>query len=589
MPYPVQNLIEGRGEPVGVQPHDSVQEALRLMIEHDFSQLPVVDEEQRPLGIVTYEAILRALNNFGVKIEDLLVSNAMTTRVQKYHPEDDLFDLLDRLKETNAVLIVDGEDNLIGIVTSYDSNEYFRRRAEDMMLVEDIEGMVKDLVQAAFMGDTGEVDHERLAVAIEDITSSKRDLLKRYKEALVEYLKLQAQGQPSIDPQAVEESFVALVPKEKPKEFDDLTLYEFTELLVHKDRWSFYQPLFNLEPDALRKLLDEVRQTRNTLAHFRGDISPTQRDQLKFCVDWLAKYSVDDLTQQLEGIPVTWPVPAPERPREPQVMRESGMTYQMATDSAGDVAPTDEVLGPSDSRYAPLAIYLNGQPSSQDRVQLRFVQIEDIIDGDLPLSARQHRSWWANDSVSHIQSQQWLDVGWRVGQISMTEQRVTFVRIKERERAHIDFFSALQGRLRQTKKFQVKPISPDGQSWLVAASLPEGGPQSLFFNFSFARNKHLRVELYIDTIDQEKNKYIFDQLYAKRDDLERVMGVELSWERLSDKRASRIALYHPGAITNDEKTLAHLRDWAADAMVGLYETLAEPAQKALISAEQSGA
>jgi hypothetical protein len=588
MPYPVQNLIEGRAEPISVYPEDRANKALALMIEYDFSQLPVVDEQKRPKGMITHASILRALNNFGVKLQELLVSNAIV-KAQIYHPEDDLFDLLDRLKETNAVLIVDGEDKLIGIVTSYDSNEYFRRRAEDMMLVEDIEGMVKDLVQAAFMGDAGEIDQERLAVAIEDITSSKRDLLKRYKEALVHYLKLQAQGQPSVDPQALEESFVALVPREKPKEFDDLTLYEFTELLVHKDRWSFYQPLFNLEPDALRKLLDEVRQTRNTLAHFRGDISPTQRDQLKFCVDWLAQYSVDDLTQQLEGIPVTWPVSAPERAREPQVMRESGMTYQMAADSAGDVAPTDEVLGPSDSRYAPLAIYLNGQPSSQGRVQLRFVQIEDIIDGDLPLSARQHRSWWANDSVSHIQSQQWLDVGWRVGQISMTEQRVTFVRIKERERAHIDFFSALQGRLRQTKKFQVKPISPDGQSWLVAASLPEGGPQSLFFNFSFARNKRLRVELYIDTIDQEKNKYIFDQLYAKRDDLERVMGKELSWERLSDKRASRIALYHPGAITNDEETLAHLRNWAADAMVRLYETLAEPVQKALISAEQSGA
>ena len=114
MPYLVQNLIEGQGEPTTVHPDDSAQKALALMIEHGFSQLPVIDEAKRPLGMVTHESILRALSNFGVKLEDLRVSNAIV-RAQTYRPEDDLFDLLDRLKETNAVLIVDGVDKLIGM------------------------------------------------------------------------------------------------------------------------------------------------------------------------------------------------------------------------------------------------------------------------------------------------------------------------------------------------------------------------------------------------------------------------------------------------------------------------------------------
>jgi hypothetical protein len=587
MPYPVQNLIEGRGEPTTVRPGDSAQKALTLMIEYDFSQLPVIDEAKRPLGMVTHESILRALSNFGVKLEDLRVSNAIV-KAQTYRPEDDLFDLLDRLKETNAVLIVDGEDKLIGIVTSYDSMEYFRRRAEDMMLVEDIESMVKDLVLTAFTDETGEVDQERLAAAIEEVTSSQRALMGRYRNALRHYLELQGQQQPEVDPQCLGTSFSHLAPKEKPKEFDDLTLYEYTELLLHKSRWDIYRSILSLETEAIRRLLDKVRETRNALAHFRGEISPTQRDELRFCAEWLAQHPADELLEHLGGIPVAWHVPEVETPRELLSVREIGPGYETSTETGDAIVPTEEVLGPGDSRYAPLAIWLQSQPSSRDRVQLAFQDVEEIISETLPASARKHRAWWANDSVGHVQSQQWLDVEWRVAQINMTEEKVTFARIREREAAYISFFSALQTDVRETTELPLRELSPDGRSWQTAASLPEKGVKYLHFVFAFARGKRFRIELYIDTTDKEKNKSIFDRLHADRDRFHATLGKELSWERLSEKRASRIALYRPGTITDDEETLAQLRAWAASAMVRFYEALAEPAVKALISAEQSG-
>lgn len=51
MPFTVQQLIEGRQEPITVSPQDTVQRALALMTEYDFSQLPVVDEKKKPLGL----------------------------------------------------------------------------------------------------------------------------------------------------------------------------------------------------------------------------------------------------------------------------------------------------------------------------------------------------------------------------------------------------------------------------------------------------------------------------------------------------------------------------------------------------------
>jgi hypothetical protein len=249
------------------------------------------------------------------------------------------------------------------------------------------------------------------------------------------------------------------------------------------------------------------------------------------------------------------------------------------------IAPTEEALGPSDSRYAPLAIWLQSQPSSRDRARLTFEDIEGIIGGALPPSAHQHRAWWANDP-SHVHAKQWLDAGWRVAQVSAAEQRVIFARIAGREKAYIDFFSALQAEVRARTGFPLRSVSPGGQGWLTAAGLPENRAQCLYFSFSFARNGRFRVELYIDTTDQAKNKRVFDLLDADRERFHATMGEQLSWERLSDKRASRIALYHPGSITDDEETLAGLRTWAVDTMARFYKTLAEPAVQALQRAEQ---
>ena len=150
MPYPVQNLLEGRGAPMTVRAQQPATEAVALMIEREFSQLPVVDDDGRPLGVITFQSIVEATSNFGVAVKDLTVGHAVV-RADEFSPDDDLFDVIDRLQDKYSVLIVDDDDGkLLGVVTTYDSTEYFRRRGEDLMLVEDIEGMLKDMILAAF-------------------------------------------------------------------------------------------------------------------------------------------------------------------------------------------------------------------------------------------------------------------------------------------------------------------------------------------------------------------------------------------------------------------------------------------------------
>jgi hypothetical protein len=55
-------------------------------------------------------------------------------------------------------------------------------------------------------------------------------------------------------------------------------------------------------------------------------------------------------------------------------------------------------------------------------------------------------------------------------------------------------------------------------------------------------------------------------------ELEGITGT-FGWERLDDKRASRIALYHRGAISDTEEELASLRTWAVDAMIKFQKVM----------------
>jgi CBS domain-containing protein len=153
------------------------------MIEHDYSQLPVVDAADRPLGMVSSDSILRALHYFHNTLQSLRVSHALI-KVHTYHPQDDLFELLDDLRDSYAVLIVDSDDTLVGIVTSYDATEYFRRRSEDVMLVEDVETMIRDYILAAFTSPTGELKQDELDAIVAETLSEHKDVRNRFAKAL---------------------------------------------------------------------------------------------------------------------------------------------------------------------------------------------------------------------------------------------------------------------------------------------------------------------------------------------------------------------------------------------------------------------
>ena len=352
MPHQVDKLTVGCFDPICVDQNATVQEALQIMIENDFSQLPVINERKLPIGLITYESIVKASLNFGLRLDQLQVSNAIAN-VKSFSLEEDLYDLLDQLKVDNAGLIdVAGEH--FSIVTTFDSTELFRRRAEDMMRVEDVEVLVKEFILLAFTNDDTEIDQEKLAAAIIDSSGIRKELSKKYKQAVSEYLHMAGQVNPNIDLDAAEKSFVRLYNEESSKEFTDLTLNEYIDLLLYKNVWDIYQQVFNIDIRAARHLLEGVRNTRNFLAHFHGEITSAQREQLKFCVDWLERCKIQ---------------------YDRKVIKEIIQSQELPSDAVrkvDEIKPVDESLSQKESRYAPLAISLNAQSIENDSVTFSF-------------------------------------------------------------------------------------------------------------------------------------------------------------------------------------------------------------------------
>jgi len=61
------------------------------------------------------------------------------------------------------------------------------------------------------------------------------------------------------------------------------------------------------------------------------------------------------------------------------------------------------------------------------------------------------------------------------------------------------------------------------------------------------------VGIYIDRGNKEENKQVFDYLFSKKDEIEKQFEDTLIWERLDDKRASRIKYETQGNIFDKEQ------------------------------------
>jgi CBS domain-containing protein len=200
--------------------------AIALMLQHDFSQLPVMQGEREVKGVVTWKSI-GSKQAFGCKCnavgdcrEDARIVDSNRT----------LFDAIPTIVESGYVLVRDkGDRRITGMVTASDLSLQFQSLAEPFLLLREIELHVRQLLG----NKLAIADFELLAAAPHTIQKPHQNV-------------------------------------------DDLTFGDYVRLFQHPQIWA--KLALKTDGGVLTTLLEDVRLIRNDVMHFDPD--PMTVDEL---------------------------------------------------------------------------------------------------------------------------------------------------------------------------------------------------------------------------------------------------------------------------------------------------------------------
>lgn len=556
MSYTIGELIKDPKPPVTVKKTDSVVHAVGLMRQHDYSQLPVVDGENRPIGIVTSDSILRSLDFLGSSLNGLLVSHAMQQSIPKLKLDDLLSVLQNRLLESYSALITNDENRLIGIVTNYDTAEYYRSRANDMMLVEEIENSLRNHVLASYKYDVATISKAAQRVVSKQKQLSPERLqigLKKYFEILGQTAQI---DQAALNRASAEDQRDAA----QNIQVADLVLNDLILLLFGDATWQSYSMTFGgIDKTRLRSALNRVRDIRNVLAHFKRELTSADQHILNWCADFLSMHpppqvlSVDSASE---------------------IVTPNDNRYQ---DSAGQMSSSADVeTALEDNKYALLFRHFVGLDRKVAVVTLSFEEIERIVQSRLPSSARELRAWWANDLAGHSQAKYWLDADWRVIAVDRDEQTVTFSRMTERESEYKAFYIGLIAILSAKYSFSSIPNSSPGRRGVMISMIAdESGKHGASFGYFFVSGGRFRAALMIKFEQKDLTEWVYLRLSEMKAEIGSDFGEtpteELSWEMQQDASFALIYSQVSGSINDNASAVVQLQEWAANAMVRLHK------------------
>lgn len=210
-------LPAAHNTPVSVKRDHSLKKAMTIMQMEDYSQLPVMPNERRVTGIVSWASIGAALaqGKNPRKVRDCMVE------AQVIDMQMPLTDATDMIRQHDYVLVRGKDKRITGIVTAVDLAHEFKQLTYPFLLIGEIEHHVRNLIRGRF-------------------------LVEEFGEA--------ARGDDTV-----------LGP-------DDLTFGGYCRLLQTEEAWNKLE--LEIDHTEFKSRLESMRQIRNDVMHF----SPEPRD-----------------------------------------------------------------------------------------------------------------------------------------------------------------------------------------------------------------------------------------------------------------------------------------------------------------------
>lgn len=224
----IGKLASANNPPLSVKPDATVEEAVTLMLSHDFSQLPVMQTERDLKGVVSWASIGSRLA-LGRHCEH--VRECMEPP-REISADTSLFAAIDTIVAHEYVLVRDPTRKIVGIVTTSDLSLQFLQLGEPFLLLGEIENHIRRLISGRFSGAE---------------LSSARDPVNGIAEV---------------------------------SDVSDLTFGEYIRLLENPGRWTRLG--LAIDRGVFLEQLGKIRLIRNDVMHFDPDgIAPLDLEMLR--------------------------------------------------------------------------------------------------------------------------------------------------------------------------------------------------------------------------------------------------------------------------------------------------------------------
>ncbi len=145
--------------------------------------------------------------------------------------------------------------------------------------------------------------------------------------------------------------------------------------------------------------------------------------------------------------------------------------------------------------------------------------------------------------------------------------------LAERHILRLEFWKQTQEKYK-TKGTFFANIAPSKDHWLSTGA----GKAGIIYS-QLVMKDALRVEVYFSSNNQETNKRLFDHLLTKKEKIEKEFGKTLEWQRLNDKRASRICYTIEGYGLKDKEHWEEMQNTLVREMYNLRNAFQDEIEK----------
>jgi CBS domain-containing protein len=169
--YRIGKLEAANRFPLTIKPDQALNEAVTLMLSHEYSQMPVMIGERDVKGVVSWLSIGRrtALGHHPKTVRDCMDQH------QEISADRSLFAAISFIAQWDYVLVRAADNRITGIVTTADLSLQFRQLAEPFLLIGEIENHIRKMIDGKFtQPEIASVrnpdDPERAITRVSDLT-----------------------------------------------------------------------------------------------------------------------------------------------------------------------------------------------------------------------------------------------------------------------------------------------------------------------------------------------------------------------------------------------------------------------------------